>query len=249
MDLRETGDGARHPWELARAQFLLGQLRAHKVTATAHRVLDGGAGDAWFARQLLGALGPHARVTCWDAEYDASTMERIQSTSGDKVACTTTLPAGPFDLVTLLDVAEHVEDDHAFVRSIVGDALRPAGWLLFTVPAWQPLYTSHDVFLRHHRRYATAQARALLTGAGLDLVASGGLFHSLLVPRALQKLKEAVKPVDPLDHKPGIAWSHGAGVTKAVRAALAVDNALSAAASAVGVPLPGLSFWALARKP
>ncbi len=249
MDLRETGDGARHPWELARAKFLLGQLRAHKVTATAHRVLDGGAGDAWFAQQLLGVLGPHARVTCWDAEYDPATAERLQAAGHGKITCTTALPAGPFDLVTLLDVAEHVEDDHAFVRAIVVDAMRPAGWLLFTVPAWQPLYTSHDVFLRHHRRYAPAQARALLTGAGLDLVASGGLFHSLLAPRALQKLRETVAPVDPRAHKPGIAWSAGRQVTAAVSGALAVDNAVSAAASALGLTLPGLSFWALARKP
>ncbi|MBM4342169.1 MAG: methyltransferase domain-containing protein [Deltaproteobacteria bacterium] len=249
MDLRETGDGPRHPWELARARFLIGQLRAHKVTATAHRVLDGGAGDAWFARQLLGALGPQARVTCWDAEYDAETAQRIEAAGDGRIACATALPAGPFDLVTLLDVAEHVEDDHTFVRRIVVDALRPAGWLLLTVPAWQGLYTSHDVFLRHHRRYSMDQGRALLTGAGLELVASGGLFHSLLAPRALQKLKESVTEVDPARHKPGITWSAGPRVTAAVRRALAVDNALSAAASAVGVSLPGLSFWALARKP
>ena len=50
-------------------------------------------------------------------------------------------------------------------------------------PAWQPLFTQHDVALRHFRRYAPDQGARLLETGGLEIVRKGGLFHSLLLPR------------------------------------------------------------------
>ena len=248
MDLRETGDRPRHPWELARSRFLLATLQHYGVLPAVGSVLDGGAGDGWLARQLLERLPAAARVTCWDAEYTPDVMEPIVAAGNGRVQCVSDRPTARFDLVTLLDVAEHVADDHGFMAAVVGDNLNVGGHLLFTVPAWQPLFTSHDTFLQHHRRYAPAQAQQLLQQSGLTLVASGGLFHSLLVPRFAQKVREITLGA-PSSQQPGIAWSGGKWVTAAVGSALAIDNAVSARAASLGLKLPGLSYWALCRKP
>lgn len=56
-------------------------------------------------------------------------------------------------LVTMMDVLEHVADDHELLRSNVLLA-RPGTWFVLTVPADMTLWSGHDVALGHFRRYA-----------------------------------------------------------------------------------------------
>ena len=52
------------------------------------------------------------------------------------------------------------------------------------------LYTKHDEFLGHYRRYRPSALRKLVVAAGLQPVVHGGAFHSLLLVRVAQKLNE-----------------------------------------------------------
>ncbi len=249
MDLREHRSTAqRHPWEVARFQFLAQVLRRRGLLSQVHSVLDAGSGDAWFANCLLGLLDPTSRIDCWDTEYTADSIGELSADLPHNITLSATRPTTEHDLVLLLDVLEHVDDDRAFLASLVAESVKPGGWVLFTVPAWQPLFSRHDQWLQHFRRYAPAQANAVLRGAGLNVVQSGGLFHSLLAPRILTLGLERMRPTTQ-PHKPTIAWTHGPLVTRAVQAALDVDNAVSHAAARAGLPLPGLSFWALCQRP
>lgn len=239
MDLREVPDvlARRHPWEVARFRFLRRELG--QLVARPSRVLDAGAGDAWFSRELLPHLAPGSAITCWDAHY--ATLPA----GGPGLRFTRERPDGPFDLLLLLDVLEHVEDDRAFLGDLVAQ-LAPGGHALITVPAWQPLFTQHDVALRHFRRYAPDQGARLLQGAGLEIVRKGGLFHSLLLPRLGARLAEAVRGPKAQPGEVG-AWSRGPLLTGAVQAALAVDNRVSRALARRRLDMPGLSWWALCR--
>lgn len=58
-----------------------------------------------------------------------------------------------FDVVISCDCFEHIENDKKAV-SEVHRVLKPNGILLFTVPAFQSLYSSHDKALDHFRRYS-----------------------------------------------------------------------------------------------
>ncbi len=58
-----------------------------------------------------------------------------------------------FDVVISCDVFEHI-NDHIKAISEVHRVLKPNGILLFTVPAFQSLYSSHDKALDHFRRYS-----------------------------------------------------------------------------------------------
>ncbi|EKN00430.1 hypothetical protein MXAZACID_05396 [Acidocella sp. MX-AZ02] len=87
-----------------------------------------------------------------------------------------------FDLVCLLDVLEHVEDDLGTLRR-VASLLVPRGKAVITVPAYQFLYGPHDLQLHHKRRYGAAQLRGLLQQAGLQ-PRMFGFMNSALLPLA-----------------------------------------------------------------
>jgi 2-polyprenyl-3-methyl-5-hydroxy-6-metoxy-1,4-benzoquinol methylase len=74
-----------------------------------------------------------------------------------------------FDLVLMLDVLEHLEDDRGAVAR-VAELLRPGGHFLLTVPALPSLWSIHDEVNRHYRRYRHAALVRLLHEAVLEPV-------------------------------------------------------------------------------
>jgi 2-polyprenyl-3-methyl-5-hydroxy-6-metoxy-1,4-benzoquinol methylase len=282
MDLNEVPQTSfrRHPWEVARAQFF-GRVAAQALgSGAAARVLDIGAGDGYLGRALLGMLPASSTVACVDPHYTDRDLQRFASPATPGLSFARTRPGGPsadpsfdlsFDLILMLDVIEHVADDRGFITETVAGALRPGGAVLVSVPAWDILYGEHDLALKHFRRYQPEQCRTLLRSVGLEIVQGGGLFHSLLVPRILQRLVEttrrALKEVG--GNRPrryggasggdaagadGEApanlgeWRGGALVSAAVTRALEIDTRLSETLARWGGALPGLSYWALCRR-
>lgn len=252
MDLRErAGGGAagatdgrggrRHPWELARARFFRRLIGRSTDLGGVRRVLDVGAGDGWFAHELLPDLAPTAQVVCWDVNYRS---EDLATPDGERIIRTAEPPAPPFDLVLLLDVLEHVEDDDGFLGRQVAPLLAPDGIAVVSVPAHPWLFSDHDRMLQHHRRYRPQELRALV-GRHLDLVESGSVFTSLLAPRAVSVVAERAGR----HHgSTGIgAWRGGPATTRALTAVLEADATASAGLSRRGLPVPGLSTWAVAR--
>lgn len=77
---------------------------------------------------------------------------------------------------------EHTEDDFvAFAE--VARVMAPGARLVVTVPAYQALWSSHDVSHMHHRRYRTNRLRAPAEAAGLKTVRTS-YFNSTLFPVA-----------------------------------------------------------------
>jgi SAM-dependent methyltransferase len=261
VDLKELYGGAsrRHPWETARVRHFLRLLERNGALATSRRVLDVGAGDGFFARALVERLGAGAGVVCFDAHYADEHLRQLAANGdGRRVTFARTEPEDEFDLVLLLDVVEHVPDDHAFLSGIVRRRLGAGGMALVSVPAWETLYTRHDVALGHFRRYRPEQLQGLVEAAGLEVIDVGNLFHSLLPVRALQKLGELVSGHRSRPEGPGFgqthedlgvgAWRVGALVTGAIDRCLDLDNVLGGRLGFGSWRLPGLSTWALARK-
>ncbi len=244
---RPASDGSRHPWEIARAAFLLDVLQyaggLQTPAGVPPRVLDVGSGDGYVARTLLGRAT--ARVCCWDLHFtddDLAALSRVDGVTPSRAA-----PEGTFDAALLLDVIEHVEDDVALLADVAA-RVRPGGLVLVSVPAWSALFSAHDVALRHHRRYTPASCRDVVARAGMQVVSSGGFFHGLLAPRAAAVAVEKVVGRKPARAGVG-GWRAGEVVTAAIVSALRAEQRISTFFARRGVDVPGLSFFALCRVP
>lgn len=250
MDLAErpASEFQRHPWELSRWTFFTRLLKRAGLFATTQRVLDVGSGDGWFLTELLRELPAGSSGVGWDLGYDAATFAALGLPRSDTLRFTSSEPEGRFSVLLMLDVLEHVEDDAGFLAQRLARNLAPGAHVLVSVPSWPLLYTSHDVALGHYRRYRPSGLCQLLRDAGLSIAQSGGLFHALTVPRALARLKEAVRPPRGAPRAAELAWDRGPLLTRAVSAALTADNGLSVACARYGLHLPGLSFWALCKR-
>jgi len=71
-----------------------------------------------------------------------------------------------FDLVTALDVIEHLDDDARGLAEI-RRVLKPGAPAVIFVPAFQSLWGPNDVQSGHKRRYRLDQLRAVVENAGL----------------------------------------------------------------------------------
>jgi hypothetical protein len=90
-------------------------------------------------------------------------------------------------VVTLLDVLEHQEDDHAFMSELAG-RLPGGATLVVTVPAGRRLWSGWDAALGHHRRYDAASFRRAVAGLPLEIVELDYLFPELVPLALLRKL-------------------------------------------------------------
>lgn len=246
MDLIEVDEESfsRHPWELARANFFLQLIDRLRLSSSATRWLDVGAGDAWFARQLRDHLPSDTKIVCWDVNYDVDDIER-ETAPG--VELTSVRPDGAFDVVLMLDVIEHVADDMDFVQAISRAAMASNAWIIVSVPAYQGLFSDHDRQLKHFRRYSPRACRRLLTSAGLRIHMDGGLFHGLLAVRAVQVALEQI-------HHPAAqsgvgGWQASPRLTRTLTRILQFEGQMSLFLGLHHSPiLPGLSYWACCQR-
>ena len=75
-------------------------------------------------------------------------------------ACNIPYPDNSFDVAVAFDVLEHIKDDQKMVDEI-HRVLKPGGHFVFTVPAYNALYSDRDKYLNHHRRYNKKMVKKL----------------------------------------------------------------------------------------
>lgn len=68
-----------------------------------------------------------------------------------------------FDLLLLADVLEHLENEEE-AKNWIWDHLKPGGYALITVPAFQTLWTEMDEVAHHFRRYSRGSLARLFGG-------------------------------------------------------------------------------------
>lgn len=186
MDVKEAdilGESAGSHWYYAsKARALLQFLKGLRVKT----VLDVGAGSGVFARKLLDA-GVCQRAVCVDPAYAAERTERHNGHEIRFLREAADIPGAPAELILMMDVLEHVDDDVGLLRQTTRN-LRPQDRVAISVPAFQFLWSGHDVFLEHRRRYTRRQLEAVVREAGLEPLRSGYFFGLLFPVAALQRL-------------------------------------------------------------
>jgi SAM-dependent methyltransferase len=172
---------SRHWWYRARRAVLARLIETRVRPPAGARILEIGCGTG-HNLDMLGRFGTVEAVEMDDAARAVAT-ERL-----GRPARMATLPAldgverGVYDLVALLDVLEHVDEDRASLVSIA-ERLKPGGRILLTVPAHPWMWSAHDVVNHHKRRYTKKGFRSVVEAAGLKLELLS-YFNSLLFPLA-----------------------------------------------------------------
>ena len=260
MDLIEaTGrHPRRHPWETARLRIIRHLIARHGPPSNGSTIVDVGCGDAFVALNLaaeyrlcnvigvdssfrdevlaeLNANQQHDRIKFVRSVADAAQISRA--------------PSRPVSLILLMDVLEHVEDDAAFLGELIASGLvGPETCLIVTVPAYQWLWSAHDVFLRHYRRYTRPELVQCLAHKALHVDRSGYLFASLIPLRMLTVGKRRVFGRHDEARSELTAVPGGSIGAAAVAWLLAADAYVSLALGRIGCVLPGLSAYAICRK-
>ena len=145
-------------------------------------VLDVGAGSALFSLELQKEF-PRTFVLAVDPGYS---NEQI-GMSNKSIKYSRTNDVNSANLILLTDVLEHISDDFEFLSEYVGIA-RPESTFIITVPAFMSLWSNHDVYLKHYRRYRKDDLIQVIDRSGLDVVEVKYLY-SLLFPVAFLKRK------------------------------------------------------------
>ena len=81
------------------------------------------------------------------------------------------------------DIVEHLDDDLAALAEF-RRILKPGGHAVITVPAYQFLWSEHDLALMHRRRYVASQIGDLADRAGFRRIRSGLRPVALVSPGA-----------------------------------------------------------------
>jgi len=234
MDLKEEdilgADIGRH-WYY---RYKAAALRRAVAGLQPKRLLDVGAGSGFFSRHLLAETAAESAL-CVDIGYPS---DRDDSVAGKPVRYRR--DTGPTDcnLVLMMDVLEHVDDDRGLVRHYASKVPSGAHFLV-TVPAFAFLWSGHDVFLEHKRRYRLPEIETVMQGAGLEIV-RGAYYFALVFP-----LAAALRLADRNTTKPRSSLKkHGA-----------LANGILSTLCAAELPmfpfnrLAGLSAFVLAKKP
>ncbi|UYP47701.1 hypothetical protein NEF87_003986 [Candidatus Lokiarchaeum ossiferum] len=87
--------------------------------------------------------------------------------------------SGTFDLVSALDVIEHVKNDQLAASELVR-VLKTKGTLLLSVPHRMKYYSHQDVIIGHYRRYELNQLRDLFLPLGLKEVCVFGVYGQVM---------------------------------------------------------------------
>jgi SAM-dependent methyltransferase len=131
------------------------------------RVLDAGCGTGGNLRALSG----DAAIGC---DLSAIALAHARRRSGAPLvrASILALPfrPGAFDIVLCTDVLYHaaVPDDRAALREL-HRVLRPGGWLVVNLPAFESLRSAHDRAVHTARRYSRSSVERVLGDTGFRL--------------------------------------------------------------------------------
>lgn len=183
MDLKEISSGVdpSHHWYYQSKKIPLLRFLHDVAPAAGHgKLIDIGAGNGFFAGEVYRHFSQRiSEVLLVDTAY---TEEQLAAPLPIPFLRSRQLPA-QFDHVValLMDVLEHVENDWQFLEELrVRSSPGGSNAFFITVPAFNSLWSGHDVYLGHYRRYTRQTLQRLLVDSGYRVKRIYYIYNGLL---------------------------------------------------------------------
>ena len=166
-----------HWWHVAKRKIIIELLNKYLKSKKGNKVLDIGCGTG----KNMEALSVFGETYGADPSGDALDFAKfrglknlIQARANDLAT-----EGSFFDVVTMLDVLEHIDEE---ALQEVSRTLKDEGLLVIHVPAYAWLWSKWDEILHHKRRYTKTSLNAALNKFGFETVFSSYHFSYLVLP-------------------------------------------------------------------
>lgn len=244
--LNDQSNYSRHPWETSRKNVLHTFLKQSEIKFPIDRIVDIGSGDAYVIHTLV-EKNLAKEYYAIDTAYTPEVIAQLKvNNSNSQVVYfqnleeyLTTITEKASTLYLCMDVLEHLEDEKIILNDL---QTKENNYFFFAVPAFQSVFSSHDVLLGHYRRYTLNQLETILDNEQFTIIDKGYYFTSLLLFRKLDKFLKKDKDAS-IDN-----WEAGKVKTTAINTMLTLDFKISLLLKKLGITLPGLSCYCLCKK-
>jgi len=169
-----------HWWWRGRRE-ILSSLLDRMALPDAADLLEIGCGDG----SNLPILAHYGTVYASDLDVEmvgAATSRNVATVAVGSLPNNIPFEDRTFDVIVLLDVLEHLDDEVASLKAI-SRRLKKDGYLLITAPAYQWLWSGLDDIAEHKRRYTISRLQKICRDAGFHVQATS-YFNTLLFPLA-----------------------------------------------------------------
>jgi len=243
--LNDKANYERHPWETSRVNVLKHLLQSFKLKFPVQRIVDIGGGDAFVINSLF-SENFATQYFAIDIAYTPEVIEQLKINNNSPVTYLNSLEEyiAKFDdnvptLFLCMDVLEHLENEGIILSHLTSN---PDNYYFFSVPAFQSVFSSHDVLLGHYRRYTLNGFKDMLSSYGFKIQNKGYYFTSLLFLRWLEKKMKKDKK-ESIDN-----WEGGKQKTRLINTMLTIDFKTTTLLGKMGITVPGLSCYCLCKK-
>lgn len=171
MDLKEIESGVNPDihwyYQTKKIPLFRYMEKLYKLERQKFNIIDLGAGSGFFSQELYKNYSQFINNICLvDIGYSDKEIILSRYTPSEKMK---EIPSNiSHSLVIMMDVLEHVENGLDLLIKIK-KASSGKNYFFITVPAFQNLWSSHDVYLGHHRRYEVTDLQRLLTSANFNI--------------------------------------------------------------------------------
>ncbi len=256
MDIKElkveSAVKQNHPWEYARFHVICALISKYiKKISPNSSCIDIGCGDIFFLTSFYKKykLGKPIAV---DLAFDEEIIEQLKMQHENiPIAFYNHIDKIPKEekasIVFLMDVIEHIEKDELFLRELAEKCFVDKETLfVITVPAFNSLYSKHDEWIGHYRRYTQKLLQTTISNAGYQTLNGGYFFFSLLAPRFVIRIIEKLKRSQ-TEMKGAGDWNGGKFSSFIFETILRTDFHITRFFSKVGIKLPGLSTYVICK--
>lgn len=168
-----------HWWFVTKREIILDTIKNYTSNSINRQILDIGCGSGLMLNSLekigqTSGMDMSDEAISFSKEIFKGTVEK--GNLPDHVP----YPKNNFNLITALDVIEHIDQDVESLQTI-RSLLIHGGKAIITVPAYMFLWSSFDEINEHKRRYTLSELRSKLLQAGF-IIEKISYYNTLLFP-------------------------------------------------------------------